>query len=108
MPRRYELALVVADIISAHCRGTSARARFLQTCIGTEWDEAANMVEGMLAEPWRLVGYQEKRLREFRDLVLWSSPLAPNSGSPPHKDATIFPVDSHTSLPERLDPDQAR
>ena len=51
VPRRYELALVVADIISAHCPGTSARARFLQTCIGAEWGEAASMVEGMLAEP---------------------------------------------------------
>jgi len=69
MPRRYELALVVADIISAHCPGSSARARFLQTCIGTEWDEAASMVEGLLAEPWRLRGYQERRLREFLDLV---------------------------------------
>jgi hypothetical protein len=69
MPRRYELALVVADIISAHCPGTSARARFLQTCIGAEWDEAASMIEGMLAEPWLLRGYQERRLREFRELI---------------------------------------
>ena len=27
------------------------------------------MVEGMLAEPWHLVGYQERRLREFLDLL---------------------------------------
>jgi len=27
------------------------------------------MVEGMLAEPWRLRGHQERRLREFRDLI---------------------------------------
>jgi hypothetical protein len=69
MPHRFELALVVADIISAHCPGTSARARFIQSCIGTEWDEAASMIEGMLADPSRLRGYQEKRLREFLDLM---------------------------------------
>jgi hypothetical protein len=27
------------------------------------------MIEGMLAEPWHLVGYQETRLREFLELV---------------------------------------
>jgi hypothetical protein len=27
------------------------------------------MVEGMLAEPWHLVGYQEDRLREFLELL---------------------------------------
>jgi len=69
MPPVYELALVVAEIISAHCPGTSARARFLETCISTDWDEAASMVEGMLAEPSRLRGYQERRLREFLDLI---------------------------------------
>jgi hypothetical protein len=28
------------------------------------------MIDGMLAEPWHLRGYQEKRLREFLDLML--------------------------------------
>jgi hypothetical protein len=27
------------------------------------------MIEGMLAEPWHLRGYQEHRLREFLELV---------------------------------------
>jgi len=27
------------------------------------------MVEGMLAEPWHLIGYQENRLREFLELL---------------------------------------
>jgi hypothetical protein len=27
------------------------------------------MVEGMLAEPWHLIGHQERRLREFLDLL---------------------------------------
>jgi hypothetical protein len=27
------------------------------------------MVEGMLAEPWHLQGYQETRLREFLELM---------------------------------------
>ena len=31
--------------------------------------ETKCMVEGMLAEPWHLRGYQEIRLREFLDLV---------------------------------------
>jgi hypothetical protein len=69
MPPIYELALVVADIISAHCPGTSARARFLNACISTEWDEAASMIEGMLAEPWHLRGHQEGRLRDFLKLL---------------------------------------
>jgi hypothetical protein len=33
------------------------------------WDEAQEMVEGMLAEPWHLTGYQERRLREFLALL---------------------------------------
>ena len=66
----YELAPVIADIISSHCPGTSARERFLRACISTDWDEATSMIDGMLAEPWHLRGYQEKRLREFLDLML--------------------------------------
>jgi hypothetical protein len=66
----YELAPVIADIISSHCPATSARERFLRACISTDWDEATSMIDGMLAEPWHLRGYQEKRLREFLDLML--------------------------------------
>ena len=65
----YELAPVIADVISAHCQGTRARADFVRACLLGEWDEAKEMVEGMLAEPWHLQGYQENRLREFLELV---------------------------------------
>ena len=65
----HQLALVIADIISAHCPGTSARERFLKACISTDWDEAASMVDGMLAEPWHLRGRQERRLHEFLELI---------------------------------------
>jgi hypothetical protein len=69
MPAIYEFALVIAEIIRAHSPGTSARERFLQACIGTDWDEAASMIDGMLAEAWHLRGHQERRLREFLDLI---------------------------------------
>jgi hypothetical protein len=65
----YELAPVIADIISSHCPGTSARERFLRACISTDWDEAKSMIDGMLAERWHLRGYQEKRLCEFLGLL---------------------------------------
>lgn len=65
----YELAPVIADIISAHCPGTRAREAFVQACIYGDWREATEMVEGMLAEPQWLRGYQETRLREFLELV---------------------------------------
>ena len=65
----YELALVSAEIICAHCPGTSARERFLRACISTDWDEASSMIDGMLAEPWHLTGHQERRLREFLHLL---------------------------------------
>jgi hypothetical protein len=69
MPAVYELAPVIADVISAHCKGTSARSRFLQACLAGDWEEVQAMVEGMLAEPRVLRGYQEIRLREFLDLL---------------------------------------
>jgi len=65
----YELAPVIADIISAHCPGTGAREEFLRACVHGHWDEAAEMTEGMLAELWHLKGYQEARLREFLELI---------------------------------------
>ena len=69
MPVVYELALIIADIISAHCHGTRARQDFVRACVHGHWDEAKAMIEGMLAEPWHLQGYQETRLREFHELV---------------------------------------
>ena len=65
----YELAPVIADIISAHCPGTGAREEFVRACVHGDWYEATEMVEGMLAEPQYLRGYQENRLREFLQLV---------------------------------------
>jgi hypothetical protein len=65
----YEFAPVIADVISAHCAGTTARERFVRACLGGHWDEAEDMVEGMLSEPWHLRGYQEIRLRQFLDLM---------------------------------------
>jgi hypothetical protein len=50
----YELAPLIADIISSHCPGSSARERSLHASIGADWDEARSMIDGMLAEPWHL------------------------------------------------------
>jgi hypothetical protein len=47
----YELAPVIAEVISAHCPGTSARQRFVRACFCGDWLEARSMIEGMLAEP---------------------------------------------------------
>ena len=65
----FDLAPVISTIISAHCPGTGASEEFLRACVHGRWDEATAMVEGMLAEPWHLKGYQENRLREFLELV---------------------------------------
>ena len=65
-----KMMLVIAEIIAAHCAGTRAREEFVQACLRAQWTEAQAMVEGMLAEPWHLVGYQENRLREFLELLL--------------------------------------
>lgn len=65
----YDLAPVIADVISAHCPGTSARNEFMRACLHGHWDDARSMIEGMLAEPWHLRGYQEDRLREFLMLM---------------------------------------
>jgi hypothetical protein len=65
----YKLVPVIADIIAAHCAGTHAREDFLRACVYGHWDEATEMIEGMLAEPWHLKGYQEARLQEFLDLL---------------------------------------
>jgi hypothetical protein len=65
----FELAPIIADIVNTRCSGTRAREEFMRACLGNDWPEAKAMVEGMLAEPWRLKGYQENRLREFLELV---------------------------------------
>jgi hypothetical protein len=65
----YELVPIIANIIAAHCLGTGAREHFVHACLGADWEDTRAMIEGMLAEPWHLVGYQERRLREFLELV---------------------------------------
>ena len=67
----YELVPVIAGIISAHCPGTHAREEFVRACVHGQWDEATEMVQGMLAEPWHLKGNQEARLQEFLELMQW-------------------------------------
>ena len=79
MQAAYDLAPVIADVISAHCPGTSARQTFIRACFFGDWVEAKCMVEGMLAEPWLLRGYQEVRLREFLELL----PNTPGSAAFP-------------------------
>jgi len=65
----FDLAPVIADIIGSHCPRTRARRDFLRACVNEDWEEVHAMVEGMLAEPWYLRGYQEVRLREFLTMV---------------------------------------
>jgi len=62
MQAAYALVPIIADIIHAHCPGTNARCAFVRACLSGQWDEAESMIEGMLAEPWHLRGYQENRL----------------------------------------------
>ena len=76
-----QMVLVIADIIAAHCAGTRAREEFVQACVRAQWAEAQAMVEGMLAEPWYLVGYQERRLREFlKKLLVAQDEMQPSRG----------------------------
>ena len=51
MQAAYELAPVIADVISAHCPGATARKHFVRACLGGHWYEAKSMIEGMLARP---------------------------------------------------------
>jgi hypothetical protein len=69
MQAAYELVPTIADIITAHCPGTDARGAFVRACLSGHWEEAESMVEGMLAEPWHLKGYQANRLGEFLELT---------------------------------------
>jgi hypothetical protein len=59
---RRRLVCAIADIITAHCPATRAREDFFHACIQGDWYEAREMVEGILAEPQWLRGYQETRL----------------------------------------------
>ena len=64
----YELVPVIGAVIASHCRADT-RNRFVRSCLAGDWDDARAMIEGMLAEPWLLKGHQEKRLREFLELL---------------------------------------
>jgi hypothetical protein len=85
----YDLMLVIADVISAHCPGTTARERFMRASLADDWEEVRCLIEGMLAEPWHLRGNQEQRLQEFLELVPVESSSqttalsTPNRGSAP-------------------------
>lgn len=89
----YQLAPLIADIISAHCPGTGAREEFLRACLHGDWYEAIKMVECMLAEPQYLRGHQEARLREFLQLVQLNSGVEPihaaGSSGPTSRAASI-------------------
>ena len=50
---------VIAGIIGAHCASTRARDEFVQAYLRAGWTEAQAMVQGMLAEPWHLIGHLE-------------------------------------------------
>jgi hypothetical protein len=65
MQAPYDLAPVIAAVISSHCPNSSVGHVFMQACFRGQWSEARSMVEGMLAEPCILQGHQEARLREF-------------------------------------------
>jgi hypothetical protein len=86
----YALTPVVAEIISSHCPRSHARDDFMKACLYGDWSEVQAMVEGMLAEPWHLIGYQENRLRQFLALLQLegTSPTSadgdPHSSSPAH------------------------
>jgi hypothetical protein len=69
MQAPYDLAPVIAAVISSHCPNSSVGRVFMHACFRGEWSEARSMVEGMLAEPHVLRGYQEARLREFLRLA---------------------------------------
>jgi hypothetical protein len=85
MRAAYDLAPVIADVISAHCPDTSARQIFIRACFLGDWEEAKAMVDGMLAEPWVLRGYQEVRLREFRELLSVTATGKPGTQMPGSK-----------------------
>jgi len=42
----YELAPVIAEVISAHCPGTSARQVFIRACFRGDWAEAKSTHAG--------------------------------------------------------------
>jgi hypothetical protein len=45
----YKLVPVIADVISAHCSGKHAREDFVRARVHGHWDDAAEIIEGMLS-----------------------------------------------------------
>lgn len=93
----YDMMLVIADVISAHCPGTAARERFFRASLTDDWEEVRCLIEGMLAEPWHLRGNQEQRLQEFLDLVPVGSSSQTTALSPPHRGSAAAPTDQRSS-----------
>jgi len=87
----YDMMLVIADVISAHCPGTTARERFFRASLTDDWEEVRCLIEGMLAEPWHLRANQEQRLQEFLDLVPIGSSSQITALSPPNRDSAPAP-----------------
>jgi hypothetical protein len=85
----YDMMLVIADVISAHCPGTTARERFFRASLTEDWEEVRCLIDGMLAEPWHLRGNQEQRLQEFLDLVPVGSSSRTVALSPPRNGRTV-------------------
>ena len=85
----YDMMLVIADVISAHCPGTTARERFFRASLTEDWEEVKCLIDGMLAEPWHLRGNQEQRLQEFLDLVAVGSSSRTAALSPPRNGRTV-------------------
>jgi len=85
----YDMMLVIADVISAHCPGTTARERFFRASLTEDWEEVRCLIDGMLAEPWHLRGNQEQRLQEFLDLVPVGSSSRTAALSPSRNGRTV-------------------
>ena len=71
----YELAPVIADVISAHCPGTTAREHLVRAYLGGHWYEAKCMIEGMLAEPWLSATAIRRMRNEYFRLRTFQSPI---------------------------------
>ena len=87
----YDMMLVIADVISAHCPGTTARERFFRASLTEDWEEVRCLIDGMLAEPWHLRGNQEQRLQEFLDLVPVGSSSPASQRSAPTRNGRTVP-----------------
>jgi hypothetical protein len=65
------MSLFSSSLMSFQLTVLAPRAgeEFVRACVHGHWGDAEEMIEGMLAEPWHLKGYQEARLRDFQRLL---------------------------------------